>query len=153
MPFSKETFFKFLYFSHCHWLWFLVQKRSRYSCPSFGLAKIKYTRKTDPRCPQALWKGILNSVFSCLIVKSEFQTIKQGNFGGIAPWFCKSINNNYAILCKERGPILHWSLGKISSQMTNTCTRRYCLIDQLYRCISLSVQLILLWTCSCNKDY
>ena len=32
-----------LYFSHCHCSRFLVQNRSRYFCPSFGLAKIWHT--------------------------------------------------------------------------------------------------------------
>ena len=37
--------------------WFIVWKRSRYSSPSIGLAKIWHTWKTGPRCPQAFWKG------------------------------------------------------------------------------------------------
>ena len=56
---STNIFFAWnLYFSHCHCSWFLIQKRSRYSSPSFGLAKIWRTWQTNTRCPQALWKGM-----------------------------------------------------------------------------------------------
>ena len=43
--------------------WFIVWKRSRYSSPSIGLAKIWHTWKTGPRCPQAFWKGKKKQVY------------------------------------------------------------------------------------------
>ena len=49
--------FSSMIFSHCQWSWFLVQKRSRYSCTSIGFDRIWHTWKTYSRSPQAFWEG------------------------------------------------------------------------------------------------
>ena len=54
----------------CHWP--IIYKRPRNSSPSIGLAKIWYTRKTGPRCPQAFWKGKKKLVYIGLEFNSRW---------------------------------------------------------------------------------
>ena len=81
-------------------------KRSRYSCPSFGLCKMRYTWTTDPECPQALWKGTVS--FAWLILSQRLRLSKAAIY--CLHWICKWKHLVHAVTwsmsCKEFGKSL-----------------------------------------------